>query len=133
VVLGQKTSAGFYKYDKRTTLPDGQAIAPFIEKTRQDAGNPQPINLSNEEIAQFILYAVANEALRVVAEGMVVRPSDIDIGSVYGYGFPAWRGGILKWAEMEGYKTVYVKLKYWSRKYNLPLLKPCSYLEQLAK
>jgi 3-hydroxyacyl-CoA dehydrogenase len=132
LILGQKNGSGFYKYEKRAAVPDPVALKPHIEAAKKAAGNPANIELSDQEIVEFILYSVANEAWRILSEGMVVRGSDIDIGAIYGYGFPSYRGGPLKWAEQEGYKKVAVKLNYWYQKYNLPVLQPCPHLQKLA-
>ena len=132
--LGQKTNIGFYKYEQRNAVPDPKGLEPFIAEATMKNGSPQPISdISNTEIVEMIMYANANEALRILHEGHVVRSSDIDVGSVYGYGFPAYRGGLLKWAEMEGYNKVCVKLNYWCEKYRVPLFQPCDYLKQLAR
>jgi len=131
-LLGQKTNAGFYKYDGRKSTPQPQIINKFVEEARLDAGSPQPIAVTDDDIVQMILYSVVNESCRVIEEGMVIRASDIDIGTVYGYGFPPHKGGIMKWAEMEGFTKVAVKLELFFKKSNLPLFQPCQYLKKLA-
>jgi len=131
--FGQKSSAGFYRYDGRTAVPDPEGVNPFLVVARRDANVQQTIDLvSDEEIVQMVLYPVINECCTVLDEGMVVRASDIDVGSVYGYSFPAWRGGVMKWAEREGYSKIAIKLQNWFHAYRVPLYRPCKYLLHLA-
>lgn len=68
-------------------------LAPIIEESRKKAGlfKGQPIKLSPEEIIQFIFFPVVNEGCRVIDEGIVDKPSDLDVATVMSMGFPAYR------------------------------------------
>lgn len=91
--LGQKTGAGFYRYDAETrahTLED-ETIA-LIHKTAADAGVQQR-EFQPAEIVDRLIGALSSEGKKIIEEGIAQRPGDIDIIYIYGYGFPAWRGG----------------------------------------
>jgi len=130
--LGQKTKAGFYKYEGRKAVPDTEAISSLLEQSRKDSGATEKIEISDEEIVQFLMYPVSNESARVLEEGHVSQASDIDVCAVFGYGYPAYRGGPMKFAEQEGYAKVAGKLQEWHAKYKHPLFKPSEYLLKLA-
>jgi enoyl-CoA hydratase/3-hydroxyacyl-CoA dehydrogenase len=144
--LGQKTGAGYYTYKGTKAIPDPKAVTPFLQASRADAkGLPKLDTLTDEQILEVILYPVVNESLRVLKEGHVIRESDIDVISVLGYGFPAYRGGILHWAQEKngkgaggGYKHIRDRLQYFSNTWgaNNPSVKaffaPSDYLQQLA-
>ena len=68
-------------------------VAPIIEESRKKAGlfKGQPIKLTPEEIVQFIFFPVVNEGCRVIDEGIVDKPSDLDVATVMSMGFPAYR------------------------------------------
>ncbi|KAJ0698585.1 putative isomerase, 3-hydroxyacyl-CoA dehydrogenase, Enoyl-CoA hydratase [Helianthus annuus] len=92
----------------------------------------QPINITDEEIVEMILFPVVNEACRVLEEGVVVRASDLDVASVLGMSFPSYRGGIVFWGDLVGAKHIYASLKKWSEKYS-DFYKPSRFLEERAK
>lgn len=104
--LGQKNGAGWYRYDAnaRSGTPD-PAIEGVIEAYRGRRGF-SPRKIPSEEIIQRCIYAVINEAAKELEEGIAIRSSDIDVASVYGMGFPAWRGGPMQYADEIGLKTV---------------------------
>lgn len=68
-------------------------LAPIIEESRKKAGlfKGQPPKLTPEEIIQFIFFPVVNEGCRVIDEGIVDKPSDLDVATVMSMGFPAYR------------------------------------------
>jgi 3-hydroxyacyl-CoA dehydrogenase len=103
---GQKNGRGWYHYEPgdRTPRPD-PAVAAMVDAYRQQHGiTPRPIG--EEEIQKRLVYALVNEGARILEEGMAQRPGDIDIVYLYGYGFPAWRGGPMKQAELTGLANV---------------------------
>ncbi len=129
--FGEKTKVGYYKYDGKKALPDPE-LASFISKARADAGNPPAITVSDNDIVEHVLFGVVNEACRCLDEGIAIRPSDIDVACVMGMGFPAYRGGIMKWADTLGAKYIYDKLAAWHKKYG-PVYEPCDYLKRKAE
>ena len=104
--LGQKTGAGYYRYEagNRTPLPDPAAQA-IIEAASREAGLERRI-IEDDEIVERCVLALINEGARIVEEGIARRASDIDVIYVHGYGFPAWRGGPMHYAETLGLPTV---------------------------
>jgi 3-hydroxyacyl-CoA dehydrogenase/enoyl-CoA hydratase/3-hydroxybutyryl-CoA epimerase/enoyl-CoA isomerase len=106
--LGQKSGAGFYTYGKGGKGSDDPALANFLAKCQRSGGNPK---LSIEEIQDRLFLPMLTEATRVLAEGIVRAPGDVDMGLILGIGFPPFRGGILRWADNLGIPTVMEKLK----------------------
>ena len=102
--LGQKSGRGFYRYEGRTRLPD-PAVTALVEAVSRELGIPRR-NIPDEEILERLLHPLVNEGARIVAEGIAIRASDIDVVYVNGYGFPAYRGGPMFWAELSGLKRV---------------------------
>jgi len=129
--LGQKSGAGYYRYKGKETIPDPKGIAPFLAKARQGI---QQFKVSDQEIMEMVMYPVVNESCRVLAEGFVIRASDIDVVSVTGYGFPAHKGGIMFWAESQGFKHIRDRLRYYADKYPHArgFFKPSQKLEELV-
>ena len=109
--FGQKTGAGWYRYvpGKRDALPD-----PVVEKLIVDhraAIGIAPRKVSNEEIVGRLIYALVNEAAKILEEGIALRASDIDMVYVTGYGFPPFRGGPMCYADTVGLWNVVQAMK----------------------
>jgi 3-hydroxyacyl-CoA dehydrogenase len=98
--FGQKTGAGFYRYEpgRRDALRD-PVVDEIVDSHRKDAGIT-PRKVSDEEIVQRCIYALVNEGARILDEGISQRASDIDMVYVFGYGFPPFRGGPMLYADM---------------------------------
>ena len=88
---GQKTGAGYYRYEGRNRIPDPAVVAMFEEEARAQQINRR--TLPAEEIVERCLLRLANEGAALLDEGIALRASDIDTIYLTGYGFPAWRGG----------------------------------------
>ena len=73
-----------------------------------------------------------NEGAKILEEGLALRPSDIDIVWIYGYGFPRHRGGLMFWADLVGVKTIYETMRRLYEEHG-DWLEPAPLLEQLAK
>jgi 3-hydroxyacyl-CoA dehydrogenase/enoyl-CoA hydratase/3-hydroxybutyryl-CoA epimerase/3-hydroxyacyl-CoA dehydrogenase/enoyl-CoA hydratase/3-hydroxybutyryl-CoA epimerase/enoyl-CoA isomerase len=104
--LGQKSGAGFYSYAKSSRGTDDPAFAALLDKVRR--GNR---TITQEEITDRLFLPMLTEASRCLSEGIVRDPADVDMGLILGIGFPAWRGGILRWADEMGMAKVVEKLK----------------------
>jgi 3-hydroxyacyl-CoA dehydrogenase len=131
--LGQKTQAGFYDYapGDRTPRPS-PVVAKIIEKVSQEYGIDRR-QISDEEIVERCFLALMNVGCEVLREGVAYRASDIDIVYLYGYGFPAYRGGPMFWAENTvGLKSALEKLKKYSAQTGGKWLKVSPLLEQLV-
>nr|XP_033516886.1 glyoxysomal fatty acid beta-oxidation multifunctional protein MFP-a-like isoform X3 [Nicotiana tomentosiformis] len=132
--LGETTQRGFYIYDKRRKAKPDPEIKKYIEKARENSGvniDPKLEKLSDKDIVEMILFPVVNEACRLLAKGIVVKASDLDIASVMGTGFPPYRGGIIYWADTLGSKYICSRLDDWARMYG-NFFNPCAYLADKA-
>jgi 3-hydroxyacyl-CoA dehydrogenase len=100
--FGQKTGAGWYDYapGQRDALPSA-AVAELIDARRRSLGIT-PRQIGDQEIVQRLLFALVNEAAHLLEEGIAQRASDIDLAYIYGYGFPPYRGGPLRYADEMG-------------------------------
>ena len=99
--LGRKTGAGYYAYpDGKQQRSTDATVRAIIEQASAERGlTRQP--LSPEQICRRALLAMVNEAALLLAEGVAVRASDIDVVLVQGYGFPRWEGGPVFWAQQQ--------------------------------
>jgi 3-hydroxyacyl-CoA dehydrogenase len=114
---GQKTGAGWYRYNKgdRTPHPDPE-VAALIKQVAAEMGMPQRV-FSDEEILRRLLFASVNEACKILEEGKAYRPSDIDVMWLHGFGFPRYRGGLFFWADGIGVRAVYNQISAWHQQY----------------
>jgi len=109
--FGQKTGAGYYKYEagKRDAIPD-PLIEEMLVKYRAELGIT-PRKLSDDEIVHRLMFALVNEGAKILEEGIAMRASDIDMIYLTGYGFPAYRGGPMLYADMVGLYNVMNRLE----------------------
>jgi 3-hydroxyacyl-CoA dehydrogenase len=100
--FGQKTGAGWYRYEagSRHPIPDPQVTA-IIEQYRRQRGIA-PRSVGPQEIVERCMYALINEGARIIEDGIAQRSSDIDLVYLNGYGFPAYRGGPMFYADQTG-------------------------------
>ncbi len=96
------------------------------------AGNPTKLELTDEQIVEYLIYPTVNEACRLIQERMVYRPSDIDIGAIMATGYPAWRGGYLKYGDTVGAKEVAEKLQQMADTTGVKSFEPVQYLKDCA-
>ena len=115
--LGQKTGAGWFRYEKgdRTPHPDPE-LARMIKEKVAELGIPQR-SFSDEEILRRLLFASVNEACKILEEGKAYRASDIDVMWLNGFGFPRYRGGLTYWADGIGVAEVYRQIQAWHQQY----------------
>jgi len=109
--FGQKTGAGYYRYEtgRRTPLPDPAAHA-IMEDASRAAGITRRA-IADAEIIERCVLALINEGARIVEDGIAQRASDIDVVYVYGYGFPAWRGGPMHYAQSLGLGSILERIQ----------------------
>jgi 3-hydroxyacyl-CoA dehydrogenase len=105
--LGQKTMKGFFNYDKavgkgRQAIPDPE-VEQLITQLAKEAGIPQNPNVSDDEIIARCTRALADSGAELLRSGVALRPGDIDIVWIYGYGFPPHHGGPMWYAKETGY------------------------------
>ncbi len=129
---GQKTGAGWYKYEKgdRTPHPDPD-VAKIIKDVAAEMGVPQK-TFTDTEILQRLLFSSVNEACRILEEGKAYRSSDIDVMWLHGFGFPRYRGGLMYWADGIGVREVYIQIASWHQQYGARWA-PSKLLRELAE
>ncbi|WP_418315060.1 3-hydroxyacyl-CoA dehydrogenase NAD-binding domain-containing protein [Piscinibacter sakaiensis] len=113
--FGQKTGRGYYVYPKgpRSGAPDPEVLA-IVDAERQRAGIT-PRSFDNDEIVRRYLAAMINEGANVVHEGIALRPLDVDVTFIAGYGFPRHRGGPMKYADMVGLPKVLADIREFAK------------------
>jgi len=129
---GQKTGAGWYRYEKgdRTPHPD-EVVKSVIADVAKEFGIPQR-TFTDEEILRRLLLASVNEACKILEEGKAYRASDIDVMWLHGFGFPRYRGGLMFWADMNvGSKEVLRQIEEWHQRYG-ERWKPSALLKEIA-
>jgi 3-hydroxyacyl-CoA dehydrogenase len=128
---GQKTSAGWYRYDdQRRAMPDPDVTA-MVRKWSAEASIPQR-KISASEMVDRCVYALVNEGARILEEGYALRAVDIDIIYLNGYGFPAYRGGPMWYADTVGLRNVYDRVCEFRERHG-ELWEPAPLLKRLAE
>ena len=128
---GQKTGAGWYRYDEnRRALPDPE-VAALARKWAAEAGIAQH-PMSSQEILDRCVYALVNEGARILEEGFALRSADIDIIYLNGYGFPGYRGGPMWYADVVGLRKVYERISEFCNQHG-EAWTPAPLLKQLAE
>lgn len=129
--FGQKTGRGFYLYPQgaRVGQPDPEVLA-IVDAERAKKG-VTPRKFTPEEILRRYMAAMVNEGAKVVEEGIALRPLDVDVTFISGYGFPRYRGGPMKWADMQGLDKVLADIKEFEQEDPL-FWKPAALLEKLV-
>jgi 3-hydroxyacyl-CoA dehydrogenase len=128
---GQKTGAGWYRYDDQRRATPDPAVADLVRKWVDEAGIVQR-QISAREITDRCLYALANEGARILEEGYALRASDIDIIYLNGYGFPAYRGGPMWYADTVGLMQVYERVCEFHQQHG-ENWRPAPLLKELAE
>ncbi len=129
--FGQKTGEGYYIYKEgqRGGLPNPK-IAELIAAEQRERGiNPR--EFSNEEIVRRYMCAMVNEAAKVVDEGIARRPLDVDMTLLFGYGFPRYWGGPMKWADIQGLPKVLADIEGFAEE-DAWFWQPAPLLQKLA-
>ena len=129
--FGQKAGRGWSKYDEnRKPSPDPETAA-LIESTARDAGIERR-QISNEEIVERCIFGLINEGARILEDGIAQRAVDIDITYIYGYGFPAWRGGPMFYADTVGLPKLLARIEEFEKKHGSDLWAPAPLLKKLV-
>merc|ERR1712130_1002477 len=136
--FGLKVGKGYYDYPglpKSRKPQKSQFVEDLIQKIAQKRGYKQRRNISKQEIIERIFYPFINEGFKCLEEGIAIRPSDIDIVFIFGYGFPAFLGGPLFWADTQiGLGTLYRTLnKYYSANPTKQYFKPSDLLKKCVE
>jgi 3-hydroxyacyl-CoA dehydrogenase len=128
---GQKTGAGFYRYDeKRNASPDPLVEELIVEHSKRRGIARRAI--SDQEILERTLYVMVNEGAKILEEGVAARPHDIDIVWIYGYGFPVYRGGPMFWADEVGLPQIATAIERYRAQVGAEYWTPAPLLARLA-
>jgi len=130
--LGQKSGAGYYRYDpdtrRRQSDPEVEALIESLARkwgvTRRQIGE--------QEIIDRLVLALVNEGAAIVDEGIASRPGDVDVVYLNGYGFPRWRGGPMHYADSLGLDEVIARLEALQQQTGDPCWQPAALLRRLA-
>ncbi len=130
--FGQKSGAGFYRYDAETRrqTPDPE-VMDIVEREAKAAGIERR-SIDAGEIVDRTILSLANEGLRILEEGIAQRPGDIDIVYVYGYGFPVHRGGPMHYADAVGVDKVLARITEFRDRFGAQNWAPAPLLERLV-
>jgi 3-hydroxyacyl-CoA dehydrogenase len=129
---GQKTGAGFYKYEENSHNPTPDPVLDQIveEEAKKHGIERKPI--ADEVIVKRLVYPLINEGAKILKEGIALRSSDIDVIYIYGYGFPAFRGGPMFYADTVGLDNIYKDIVALEKDQG-EFWKPAPLLEELAR
>ena len=129
--FGQKTGRGYYLYPQgaRAGQPDPEVLA-IVDAERARKG-VTPKNFTGEEIMRRYMAAMVNEGAKVVDEGIALRPLDVDVTFLSGYGFPRFRGGPMKYADTVGLPKILADIREFSKEDPL-FWQPAALLEKLV-
>lgn len=111
--FGQKTGAGYYRYDGRIPIPNPDTLATCVTLSEQH-GFARRSNIADEEIVERLIYCMVNEGARILEEGIACRGSDIDVVWTAGYGFPSHQGGPMYFADAHGLAHVVERLDHYA-------------------
>jgi len=110
---GQKTGAGYYRYEGRTPVHDAE-VDRIMEGLARQYGIARRSDISDEEIVERCLYPLINEGAKILEEGIAYRAGDIDIVWLNGYGFPALKGGPMHAANVIGLEQIVASLDHYA-------------------
>ena len=130
--FGQKTGRGYYLYPQgsRVGQPDPEVLA-IIDAERARAG-VTPRHFTDEDIVRRYMAAMVNEGANVVHEGIALRPLDVDVTFISGYGFPRHRGGPMQWADSVGLDKVLADIEAFAQE-DAQFWKPSPLLVELVQ
>ncbi|MDO8580351.1 MAG: 3-hydroxyacyl-CoA dehydrogenase NAD-binding domain-containing protein, partial [Candidatus Omnitrophota bacterium] len=124
-LLGKKTEKGFYLHagKKRVLNPEIAQLS--------GVKNTKPLN--RQECEDRLIYVMVNEAARCLEDKIIDEADAIDVGMIFGTGFPPFRGGLLRYADNVGLKHVVQRIEEFSERFNSSGFKPCPYLQTLSQ
>ena len=129
--FGQKSGKGWYAYGADGKPSPDPEVLQLIRSLSRQAGIPQR-QFTDDEIVERAFYSLINEGARVLEEGIALRASDIDVIYVNGYGFPAWRGGPMSYADFVGLRHILERISSFEREFG-PRWKVSPLLQALAE
>ncbi|PKG98536.1 3-hydroxyacyl-CoA dehydrogenase NAD-binding domain-containing protein [Paraglaciecola sp. MB-3u-78] len=130
--LGQKTGAGYYRYDSQTRQRYSDPIVEQVIEEQAEKYDVEREGLTEHTILARLTFALINEGFKILEEGIAQRPSDIDVVYVNGYGFPAYRGGPMFYADTVGLDKIYQTICEFGDTYGAEFWEPAALLKQLV-
>ncbi|OLL32079.1 enoyl-CoA hydratase [Burkholderia sp. SRS-W-2-2016] len=112
--FGQKSGAGYYRYEGRKPVADAQ-IARIAQELAARHGIARRTEIGGQEIVERLLYPLINEAAKILEEGIAYRPGDIDMVWTAGYGFPDHKGGPVFMADAIGLDRIVERLTHYGQ------------------
>ncbi len=131
--FGQKTGAGWYRYETGSRKPQPDPQVEALIMARSEEMDLERRRIEAKEIVERCIYVLINEGARILEEGIASRPGDIDVIWRYGYGFPVHRGGPMFYADRIGINIVRDALQRYYQQHGDAALKPAPMIEALAK
>ena len=130
--FGQKTNRGYYIYPEgsRAGQPDPEVVE-IVEQTSAELGIERS-EVDDDEVLKRCLYPMINEGARILEAGIAIRPCDIDIVYINGYGFPEVTGGPMFWADQQGLANILADLERFGELYGGDAWTPAPLLTKLA-
>jgi 3-hydroxyacyl-CoA dehydrogenase len=131
--LGQKTGAGYYQYDPKTRQ---RIVDPVVLEVIEAQAHKRGVvrkEITDDTILQRLTFALINEGFKILEEGIAQRPSDIDVVYAFGYGFPAYRGGPMFYADSIGLDKIYQSICEFANTYGAEFWQPAALLKQLVE
>ena len=129
---GQKNNRGYYIYPEgsRAGQADPEVVA-LVEETSAELGIERR-SIEDQEVLKRCLYPLINEGARILEDGIAIRPCDIDIVYINGYGFPEVTGGPMFWADQIGLENILADIKGFQKEYGGTIWEPAPLLERLV-
>ena len=115
--FGQKTGAGFYRYEKGSRAPIPDADVEALAEQEAARLNIECRDIADEEIVSRCLLPMINEGAKILEEGIAQRASDIDVVWVNGYGFPPYRGGPMFYADQMGLDKAHAQIVEYAERF----------------
>ena len=130
--FGQKTGAGYFKYEEgnRTPVPDPE-VEQIIKEEAEKLGIQQR-EIDEAEILDRLVLPMINEGAKILDEGIAIRASDIDVIWVYGYGWPVYRGGPMFYADLRGVGAIRDRMLEFKDRFGGDAWEPAALLNKLA-
>lgn len=130
--FGQKSGAGFYRYDEQRSRATDPAVTQLILRNGDRRGLVRR-EIDDQEIQERCLFAMINEGARILEEGVASRPEEIDTIWINGYGFPKYRGGPMFYADQIGLRKVVDRIRHYASQVGSGFWTPAPLLERLAE
>ncbi|GFE50784.1 enoyl-CoA hydratase [Roseobacter cerasinus] len=127
--FGRKTGRGFYVYENGAVVPNPEVMERVTAERTERGITPR--SFSPEDIQRRYMAAMVNEAAKIVGEGIARRPLDVDMVLLFGYGFPRYHGGPLKWADLQGVGSVLADIETYAQEDDF-FWRPAPLLKQLV-